>query len=156
MLSHEFRDKILAAEIAHFIQVLDLKTKNTFQRGLCDCSDASSAQMFAKQHTETRRRHRRVLVLFCQIDKRQTGRGREQQPVLGCVVFYGQQELIRFRLDDFGDASAHKPVGKLLPQTCDCDPVKCHDDSLLLYVVSDFTRASGQSFPAQTAVPVFA
>ena len=70
VLPHQLDDKNVAAEIPHFIQVFNFKTKNPLQTRLGDGDNFSVLQVFAKKHAEGRCGIRRGLVLTGQVDQR--------------------------------------------------------------------------------------
>ena len=47
MLAHQLDDQRVAAQIAHFVQVLHLKAKNTLEAGLGDGQDPSVLQVLS-------------------------------------------------------------------------------------------------------------
>lgn len=70
VLPHQLDNKNVAAEIPHFIQVFNFKTKNPLQTRLGDGDNFSVLQVFAKKHAEGRRGIRCGLVLAGQVDQR--------------------------------------------------------------------------------------
>ena len=73
VLAHQLHDQGLAAEIPHFIQMLDMKMENSLERGLGDRDDAPAAQVLSKQHAKARCGHGCRFIFLCQIDQGQTG-----------------------------------------------------------------------------------
>ena len=72
VLTHDFYNKLLFAQISHLIEVLDREFHDTFKARLADIYDPAISDMLTKQHTEIRSCHRILLRHRQQIDQRQT------------------------------------------------------------------------------------
>ena len=58
VLSHDLHDEFLAAQIAHFIQMLNGKVDDTLELRLTNINDTSASDMFPQKHAKVRRCHR--------------------------------------------------------------------------------------------------
>ena len=110
VFSHDLHNQLLAADIAEFIQMLELKNKNTLESRLGNGENAGAADVFAEQHTEIWCGHRAGLIVVRQVDQRKRSTCREEKTVNGTVVFYCNHQLVVFRLCDLGDPSVQDGI----------------------------------------------
>ena len=102
VLSHDFDDQLFAAQITQLIQVFQFKNDDSFQTRLGNGDDTRILDMLSKQHTEIRRGHGAWFIVARQIDERQGSACRETETLLTVFAFNRAEQLVRFRLGDFG------------------------------------------------------
>ena len=133
VFAHDFHDQGMAAEVAHFIEMLDLKAQDPLQAGLTDGDDPAVLQMLAQQHAERRRLQGRLSVLFRYIAQGERRVSRHIDPDLAAALFRhgpdGQDQFISVRLRDFVDSAACQQIRKFSGQAGGRDSVKCHRNS---------------------------
>ena len=110
VLAHNLDHQLLLAQIAQFIQMLDIKDDDTLQLGLGDAGDPSISDMLAKKHAEVGGCHGTRLILVCQIYQREGCAGRDIEPFLSLRSLDGKQQLVWLRLGDLGDPSVCQRV----------------------------------------------
>ena len=131
VFSHDLHNQLLAADIAEFVQMLELKNKNTLESRLGNGENAGAADAFAEQHTEIRCGHRAGLIVVRQVDQRKRSTCREEKTVNGTVVFYCNHQLVVFRLCDLVDLSADDGLIQFLCNICNGNSIKSHRKYLL-------------------------
>ena len=131
VFSHDLHNQLLAADIAEFVQMLELKNKNTLESRLGNGENAGAADVFAEQHTEIRCGHRAGLIVVRQVDQRKRSTCREEKTVNGTVVFYCNHQLVVFRLCDLVDLSADDGLIQFLCNICNGNSIKSHRKYLL-------------------------
>ena len=67
VFSHQLYNQRFLAEIAHFIQMFNIKVNDTFHMRLVNLYDPSVCNMLAQHHTEVWRGHRAWFILVSQI-----------------------------------------------------------------------------------------
>ena len=113
VFSHDLHNQLLAADIAEFIQMLELKNKNTLESRLGNGENAGAADVFAE------------------VDQRKRSTCREEKTVNGTVVFYCNHQLVVFRLCDLVDLSADDGLIQFLCNICNGNSIKSHRKYLL-------------------------
>ena len=137
VFAHDLHDQLLVPQIAHFIQMFDLKEDDAFQARLPNGNDAPVLQVLAEKHTEIGGGQRAGLIFPRQIDQRERGAGGDTQAKLSrgrfvrfgqglCAGFDGQEQLVGFRLRDLGKPPVQDRFVELGHQAGDGDAVKCH------------------------------
>lgn len=110
VLSHDFDDQLFAAQITQLIQVFQFKNDDSFQTRLGNGDDTRILNMLSKQHTEIWRGHGAWFIVARQIDERQGSACRETETLLPVFVFNRAEQLVRFRLGDFGQPTVYEIV----------------------------------------------
>ena len=110
VLSHDFDDQLFAAQITQLIQVFQFKNDDSFQTRLGNGDDTRILDMLSKQHTEIRRGHWVWFIVARQIDERQGSACRETETLLTVFAFNRAEQLVRFRLGDFGQPTVYEIV----------------------------------------------
>lgn len=110
VLSHDFDDQLFAAQITQLIQVFQFKNDDSFQTRLGNGDDTRILDMLSKQHTEIRRGHGAWFIVARQIDERQGSACRETETLLTVFAFNRAEQLVRFRLGDFGQPTVYEIV----------------------------------------------
>ena len=67
VFSHQLYDQGFLAEIAHFIQMFNIKVNDTLHMRLVNLYDPAIGNMLAQHHAEVWRSHRAWLILTGQI-----------------------------------------------------------------------------------------
>ena len=111
--------------------MLDLKIENTLHAGLGDADDLAVLDVLSEQHTEIGGSHRTGFIFPRKINKREGCGSGKGEPVLRSVIFYGEQQFIRFRLRNFEYPSSGQGVIQFFSYICNGYAVKCHRKSFL-------------------------
>ena len=109
-LFDDYRDQLFAAQITQLIQVFQFKNDDSFQTRLGNGDDTRILDMLSKQHTEIRRGHGAWFIVARQIDERQGSACRETETLLTVFAFNRAEQLVRFRLGDFGQPTVYEIV----------------------------------------------
>ena len=135
VLAHQLDDQRVATQVAHLIEVLDLKAQDALETGLRHGEDPPVLQVLSKEHAESGRLKRRLSGPGSEISQRERGVGRQIEPALAASALRGrferEDQLIAVRLRYFVYAGARKSAGELPAETGGGDSVKGHETRLL-------------------------
>ena len=126
VLAHDLNDQLLLTQISQLIEMFDGYLHDSFHARLAHPRDPSVADMLPQQHAKIRRGQRVRLIIRRKIDQRQTGAGRQQQPVRFLLILYNQQQLIGLRLINFIDTPAGKQTIHIINNIGNDNSVKSH------------------------------
>ena len=87
MLAHEFDDQRMAAQVAHFVQVLDFKAEDALEAGLGDGQDPAVLEVLPEEHAEGRRLQRSLSCSGRKISERERSVRGEVEPALAASPF---------------------------------------------------------------------
>ena len=126
ILSHQFDIETFLRQVPQLVQLLRLNADDALQSHLPDLCDLSGSDVLPQQHAEARSDEGRRLVLFCEIDQRKRGVGRDQETIVPGIIFHCKEQLVILRHGDLGDMSARQAVLQFFYEIRNDDTVKSH------------------------------